>query len=109
MREAEEEIGLKAADVSILGRLDDVQTLSGYSITPVVGVFPWAYSFFVSTIEVERVFTIPLRWLEEPKHYRELLDPKTGFLSIAYHPFDGELLWGATARITLNFIRTIFG
>ena len=108
LREAEEEIGLKAADVEILGRLDAVQTVTHYQITPIIGVFPWAYSFYVSTVEVERVFTMPLRWLADSKNYWQFQHPQAQYPTIAYKPFDGELLWGATARITLNFIRTIF-
>ncbi len=107
LREAEEEIGLKAADVQLLGRLEKVQTTTNYLITPVIGVFAWGYSFFVSTLEVERVFTIPLRWLAEPRNYWRFQHPEAKYPTIAYKPFDGELLWGATARITLNFIRKV--
>lgn len=107
LREANEEIGLKAQDVEILGRVNEVITVSSYEITPVVGVFPFPYSFLVSTIEVERVFTMPLQWLASPQNYWEFQHPKAQHPTIAYHPYDGELLWGATARITLNFLKTI--
>ena len=107
LREAKEEIGLRAEDVQILGRINEVRTVTNYLITPVVGVFPWAYSFFVSTVEVERVFTMPLNWLAEPRHHWQFQHPKAKYPIIAFHPFDGELLWGATARITVNFLKTI--
>jgi 8-oxo-dGTP pyrophosphatase MutT (NUDIX family) len=107
LREADEEIGLKAKDVQILGRINEIVTVTNYEITPVVGVFPWAYSFFVSTVEVGRVFTMPLNWLADPKNYWEFQHPKANHPTIAYHPYDGELLWGATARITVNFLNTI--
>ena len=108
LREAEEEIGLKAKDIQILGRINEVRTVTNYQITPVVGVFPWAYSFFVCTIEVERVFTMPPNWLANPRNYWQFQHPKANHPTIAYHPFDGELLWGATARITVNFLKTIW-
>ena len=107
LREANEEIGLKAQDVEILGRVNGVVTVTGYKITPVVGVFPFPYSFLVSTTEVERVFTMPLKWLETPQNYWQFQHPKAQYPTIAYHPYDGELLWGATARITVNFLKTI--
>ena len=107
LREADEEIGLKAKDVRILGRIDEIRTVTNYQITPVVGVFPWPYSFFVSTCEVARVFTMPINWLANPKNYWQFQHPKAKHPTIAYQPFDGELLWGATARITVNFLKTI--
>ena len=107
LREADEEIGLKAKDIQILGRINEVRTVTNYQITPVVGVFPWAYSFFVSTYEVERVFTMPINWLANPKNYWRFQHPTANHPTIAYHPYDGELLWGATARITVNFLKTI--
>ncbi len=107
MREAEEEIGLNPQDVEILGRINEVVTVTHYEITPVVGVFPFPYSFLVSTIEVGRVFTMPLNWLANPRNYWQFQHPRADHPTIAYHPYDGELLWGATARITLNFLKTI--
>ena len=107
LREADEEIGLKAKDIQILGRINEVRTVTNYQITPIVGVFPWAYSFFVSTREVARVFTMPINWLADSRNYWQFKHPIANHPTIAYHPFDGELLWGATARITVNFLKTI--
>ena len=107
LREADEEIGLKAKDIQILGRINEVRTVTNYQITPIVGVFPWAYAFFVSTGEVARVFTMPMNWLADSKNYWQFQHPIAKHPTIAYHPFDGELLWGATARITVNFLKTI--
>ncbi|NOY97906.1 MAG: CoA pyrophosphatase [Chloroflexi bacterium] len=107
LREAGEEIGLRPADVRILGRIDEVLTITGYRVTPVVGVIPWPYSFRVSTVEVERVFTMPLNWLAQPGNHWEFRHPQADYKLIAYRPYDGELLWGATARMTLNFLKTV--
>jgi 8-oxo-dGTP pyrophosphatase MutT (NUDIX family) len=107
LREAEEEIGLKPQDVEVLGRVNEVVTVTHYEITPIVGTFPFPYSFLVSTVEVGRVFTMPLNWLANPRNYWQFQHPKAHHPTIAYHPYDGELLWGATARITLNFLKAI--
>lgn len=109
LREAFEEVGLLKKDITLLGRVHDVITVTNFAITPVVGVFPFPYSFRISTIEVERVFTMPLKWLANPKNYWQFQHPRAKYPVIAYHPFDGELLWGATARITVNFLKIIFG
>lgn len=107
LREAEEEIGLRPEDVTILGRLSQLITITGFRVSPIVGVIPWPYTFKVASIEVARVFTIPLSWLSDHNNYWEfdLRDSERSL--IAYHPYDGELLWGATARMTVSFLKTI--
>lgn len=107
LREAEEEIGLRPADVTVLGRLSQLITISSFRVSPVVGVIPWPYAFKVASIEVARVFTIPLLWLSDRNNYWEFFLRDSERSLIAYHPFDGELLWGATARMTMSFLKTI--
>jgi 8-oxo-dGTP pyrophosphatase MutT (NUDIX family) len=108
LREAREEIGLEPDAVRVLGRLNDVLTITRYRVTPVVGVMPYPYAFKLAPLEVGRAFTIPLSWLADRDHWEE--EPFTpdgspqAFPVITYHPYDGEILWGATARMTLNFL-----
>jgi 8-oxo-dGTP pyrophosphatase MutT (NUDIX family) len=107
LREAQEEIGLQPGDVQILGRLGDYLTVTNFQVVPVVGVIPWPYCFTVHTREVERVFTIPMAWLADPANFHEFIRAETGKSVIAYFPYDGELLWGATARMTLSLMRVL--
>lgn len=107
LREAYEEIGIRPADVRLLGRLGEMVTISNFIVTPVVGVVPWPYAFKVHTIEVGRVFTMPLAWLAERENWMEFQRKETGHSVIAYFPYDSELLWGATARMTVNFVKAI--
>ncbi len=104
LREADEEIGVHPAVVKIVGRLSRMITISKFKVTPVVGVIPFPYAFKTSGAEVARVFTIPLLWLADKNNYWEFGIPKSERTIIAYHPYDGELLWGATARMTVNFL-----
>lgn len=111
LREAEEEIGLKKDDVRLLGRLNEYLTITHFRVTPVVGVMPWPYDVKAEEAEVERVFTIPLNWLANPANWDERpLTPdgsERSFQVISYHPYDGEILWGASARITHNFLAVL--
>lgn len=107
LREAEEEIGLHPQDVRVLGRLPNLITITHYRVTPVVGVIPWPYAFRIATQEVARVFTIPLAWLAERENRWEFWLPGRRRSLIAYHPYDGELLWGATARMTLDLLSAL--
>lgn len=111
LREAREEIGLKPEDVRLLGRLNDVVTITGYRVTLVVGVMPWPYEVRLEPAEVGRVFTIPLLWLAEQKNWEEQPITPDGtpppFPVVKYHEYDGETLWGASARMTLNFLSVL--
>jgi len=106
-REAGEEIGLRRVDIHILGRLGEMRTVTNFLITPIVATFPWPYAFTVHTIEVDRVFTLPLKWLSNPQNWQEFVRQETQHSVITYFSYDGELLWGVTARITVEFLRAI--
>lgn len=111
LREAEEEIGLHPEDVRILGRLNENLTISNYLVTPVVGVIPWPYPLQPAPDEVSRVFTITLAWLADPANhevrYRPLPPPNPAIPVIYFKPYEGEVLWGASARITLRLLQAL--
>jgi 8-oxo-dGTP pyrophosphatase MutT (NUDIX family) len=107
LREADEEIGIHSDDVRVLGRLSRMVTISKFRVTPVVGIISFPYAFKTSGTEVARVFTIPLLWLADRRNYWEFSLPGSERSVIAYHPYDGELLWGATARMTVNFMKIL--
>ncbi len=107
LRETYEEIGVRPEDVRVLGRLKPLLTISDYRVTPVVGVIPHPYAFKMAGYEVARVFTIPLMWLADKNHFWEFYRRGSDRAFIAFHPYDGELLWGATGIMTVNFLRAI--
>jgi 8-oxo-dGTP pyrophosphatase MutT (NUDIX family) len=108
LREAEEEIGILPREVRVLGRLSNLITITYFRVTPVVGVVKWPAVFRVGAQEVARIFTMPLAWLANPTNRWQFEIPGTDRSLIAYHPYDGELLWGATARMTVDFL-TVLG
>ena len=91
LREAEEEIGVNPKEVRVLGRLVNLITVTSFRVTPVVGVIQWPMVFRLGQDEVERVFTIPLRWLADRRNRWEFSFPGRSRSLIAYHPYDGEL------------------
>ncbi|MEN9562839.1 MAG: hypothetical protein RIR73_1083 [Chloroflexota bacterium] len=107
LREADEEIGIRPQDVNVIGRLSRMVTISKFRVTPVVGVMSFPYAFKTSGAEVARVFTMPLQWLANRNNYWEFSMPGSDRSVIVYHPYDGELLWGATARMTVNFLKIL--
>ncbi len=108
LREAQEEVGIDPAGVRVLGRLADMLTITNFRVTPVVGVIRWPTVFRLGEDEVERVFTIPLEWLADRGNRWEFYMPGRKGRVISYHPYDGELLWGATAQMTVDFL-TVLG
>ncbi len=107
LREVEEEIGIHSTDIKVLGRLTTLITITYFRVTPVVGVVKWPTVFRVGEHEVARVFTIPLAWLAHSSNRWEFDMPGRNRSLIAYHPYDGELLWGATARMTVDFLKVL--
>jgi 8-oxo-dGTP pyrophosphatase MutT (NUDIX family) len=111
LRESHEELGILPGDVRVLGKMSEFITISSYKVTPVVGVIPYPYEFQLDKREVTRVFSIPLEWLADPTHYeirqRELPPPYPPIEVIYYHPYDGETLWGASARFMLGLIHIL--
>jgi 8-oxo-dGTP pyrophosphatase MutT (NUDIX family) len=110
LREAEEEIGLKRGDVQVVGRLDELLTVTQWRITPIVGIFLYPRPFVLSTAELSEVFSVSLTWLADPKNltveYREPIVP--GPKIPVYHYYYGAYdIWGATARIIRNLLEVI--
>ncbi|MEX2161669.1 MAG: CoA pyrophosphatase [Anaerolineales bacterium] len=110
LREAREEVGIDAKQVRLLGHLEDFITISNYRVTPVVGVIPWPMELQPDSREVQRAFTIPLAWLADAanREERERVAPDGKTVKVVYFKqYDKELLWGVTARITLNFLQAL--
>ncbi len=112
LREAFEEIGLKPEDVHILGQMHAFDTITGYRVTPVVGVISWPYPLCLEQKEVSRAFTVPLSWLADLNNREDrarfLPAPFFPINVIYYREYDGETLWGASARFITRFLEILF-
>ncbi len=107
LREAEEEIGLRAENVEVLGFLDDLLTVTRYRVTPVVARIDWPVPLRLSIHELSAVFGVPVRWLAEPGHrVVEHRDPPVPGprLEVIHWPFQGYDIWGASARMIANLL-----
>lgn len=101
LREAEEEVGIIPADVRILGRLSELYIpVSKFSISPFVGWTDQKPSFSLNKNEAEKLILFPVQeFLRKPKLDSIELETVTGPLVVPYYPYDGEIIWGATAMI----------
>jgi len=108
LREAEEEVGLSPDDVEVLGHINHHHTISEFQVRPYVAAIPWPYRLRADEVEVARIFTMPLTWLADRANYRteQRHHPRSQrpWPVVYYDRYDGEILWGATARMTLSLI-----
>jgi 8-oxo-dGTP pyrophosphatase MutT (NUDIX family) len=96
IREAEEEIGLGAKDIEILGELDDMLTfVTNYVISPFVALISYPHSLKTDGREVKGTFSVPLSFLMDEANFKQ--EP------YAYE-YEGHIIWGATARILRQLI-----
>lgn len=111
LREAREEIGVRPEDVSLIGRLDPLLTFTQFRVEPVVGTIPWPYPLQLNSHEVELAFGVPLTWLQDPAHLevhrRQAPVPGPSIPVLYFKPYAGQVIWGATARITVNLLEMV--
>lgn len=111
LRESEEEIGLAAKHVSILGQLNPLMTVTQFVVTPVVGTLPWPYELRLNPVEVAHSFGVPVRWLMDSANleveYREPMTPGQKIPVYHFKPYQQEVVWGVTARITVSLLELL--
>jgi 8-oxo-dGTP pyrophosphatase MutT (NUDIX family) len=105
LREADEEIGLRADEVELVGRLDDIGTVSGYAVSPFVGRIP-DREYVPDDREVAEIAVLSVPGLIDRENYEaERRDhPNYGPVRIHFFHVDGYTVWGATASILVQLL-----
>ena len=100
LREAQEEIALDPAAVEVIGSLPSHQTVTGFNVTPVVGVLSKPFDPVIDPGEVAEVFRVPYDFLMNSESYQIQSRRWRGTRRMFYTvPFGPYYIWGATARI----------
>ena len=107
LREAQEEVGLSAEFVQVIGSLPSYTTGSQFVVTPVIALLDPQLVLTANAFEVESIFEVPLDFLMNPAHHRRHhWSTPTGeryWLSMPYHDGPHErYIWGATAGMLRN-------
>jgi len=103
LRESEEEIGLDPKRVEIIGHLPQYLTVSGYSVTPVVGLVQAQAEYVLDEFEVADVFEVPLSFLLDPaNHQVRVWQSEQGGRRFYSMPYENRFIWGATAGMLRN-------
>jgi 8-oxo-dGTP pyrophosphatase MutT (NUDIX family) len=100
LREAMEEIALRPAMVDVIGHLPTHETVTGFSVTPVLGLIRDVFEPVPEAGEVEEVFSVPLSHVLDPAQYviekRLWMGQWRRYYAVPFGPY---YIWGATARI----------
>jgi 8-oxo-dGTP pyrophosphatase MutT (NUDIX family) len=108
LREAQEEIGLSPDHVDVIGVLEPYRTVTGFHITPVVGVIPPDLPLVPHAAEVALVFEAPLDVMLEPaNHIQQAVEWQGRDRHYYEISWDGERIWGATAAMIVNLGRRL--
>jgi 8-oxo-dGTP pyrophosphatase MutT (NUDIX family) len=108
LREAHEEIGLPPSAVEVIGTGDVYRTITGFEVTPVVGVIPPDLPLAPHPGEVAAMFEAPLHYLLDPAHQCirtvEWRGRERSYYEIEWQ---GRCIWGATAAMIVNLSRRL--
>jgi 8-oxo-dGTP pyrophosphatase MutT (NUDIX family) len=100
LREAQEEIGLPPALPEILGHLPTHETVTSFTVTPVVAILRAPFQLTPEPGEVDEVFSVPLAHVLNPENYivesRRWRGHKRYYYTVPFGPY---YIWGATARM----------
>lgn len=108
LREAEEEIALPRNAVQLVGMADLYRTVTGFEVTPVVGVVPPGLPLRPQPGEVASMFEAPLDYLLDPRHQIVRTAQWQGRERCYYEiDWQGRRIWGATAAMIVNLSRRL--
>jgi 8-oxo-dGTP pyrophosphatase MutT (NUDIX family) len=108
LRETEEELGIPASAIEVIGELDRVRTSSDFVVSPIAGYLGARPNAAPNAGEVAEVLYLPFELFlsERTMEIRDFEDPKTGFVrkGVIYYRHEGVVVWGATARILKRLV-----
>lgn len=115
LRETEEEIGISKNQITILGCLDDIPTVSKYIITPIIAKIVGSTEFTLEEREVVDIIKVPISFFVDETHFSQqfiyIKDTQFPIYYYDYYDIQKEksyIIWGATAKIIIKFINRIY-
>ncbi len=106
LRETEEEISLRRGHIELLGCLPRYRTITGFEITPVVGLVTPPFELALDAFEVAEVFEVPLSFLlDTTNHQRHSVDVQGVRREYYAMPYGDYFIWGATAGMLVSLHR----
>lgn len=108
LRETEEEVGLGHHQISVIGRLDDYATGTGFVIAPLVGLIQPPFNVAPDPAEVADVFEVPLAFFLDSRNHKRDSREWNGVRRHFYAmPYNDWYIWGATAAMLVNLYEVL--
>ncbi len=105
LRELQEELGVGAESVEVLGMLDEIPTITEFRVVPFVGRLAPGTELQAAPAEIAELIQVPLGALFEPARQRvERRFIRGAERDIYFFEYAGHTIWGATARILRNLL-----
>ncbi len=103
LRETQEEVGIDPGDIEIVGYLDPNPTVTGYAVTPVVGLVELRRKLVLDPVEVKSAFEVPLPFLLDEDNQEATQREFAGVtVPIAEFNYGEYRIWGATASMLIE-------
>ena len=108
LRETEEETGIGPGLVEVIGQLDNYETVTGYRVTPIVGIVQPDFVLAPDSFEVAEVFEVPFGFLMDPANHQRHSGWRNGQRRYWYAmPYGDYYIWGATAGMLVNLYHRV--
>ncbi len=109
LRETHEEVGIRPEQVDVAGYLPPMLTVTGYAVTPIVGLVEPGFSLAVDEREVDFAFEVPLSFLLDDKNQEASeRDVRGVVVPIIEFNYQRRRIWGATANILVELREILF-
>ncbi len=103
LRGTQEEAGLSRAQIALLGAFEEYGTVSGFRVTPIIGIVTPPFTLAPDPIEVDEVFEVPLAFILDPVNRRHMVEKRDGVERDIYEILYGDYrIWGFTARLLVR-------
>lgn len=108
LRETFEEVGIESAQIEVLGRFHDYLSITGYRVSPFVGLLREPFTVLPQPSEVAEVLSVPVHVFHDPSRLRVEQMYRTGrVVDVYFYSYGAHTIWGLTARIIKDFLEEL--
>ncbi len=109
LRETEEEIGVRACEVEILGEFHDYWAITDCLVRPVVGVLSPSVAYRAHSEEVAYILEVPFEFFVTASPAVEYRIHRGERRAVYYFEYGGDTIWGLTAQMIRDFVKGLVG
>lgn len=108
LRETHEEVGIRPQQVDVVGYLPPMLTVTGFAVTPIVGLVAPGITLELDRSEVELAFEVPLSFfMDEDNQESSERDIRGVTVPIVEFHYANQHIWGVTANILVEFRKLV--